>query len=76
MNRKDVEKKALQIASGIFTDGTMRTMLYERIVDAFSSRPVGDFGPRCPDCGSGMGAHRVAHYGAPVTCPSAKREHV
>lgn len=27
---------------------------------------------RCPDCGCGEGAHRVAYPGAPVTCPSAK----
>jgi hypothetical protein len=40
MNRKTVEEKARQIASGTFSDGTMRTMLYERIVDAFAERKV------------------------------------
>jgi hypothetical protein len=37
MTNKDVEKKASEIAGHVFSNGTMRTMLYEMIVDAFSS---------------------------------------
>jgi hypothetical protein len=36
MNRKQVENKAREIAAHTFSNGTMRTMLYESIVDAFS----------------------------------------
>jgi hypothetical protein len=32
------------------------------------------YGPYCPDCGCGMGGHRVAHYGAPITCAPAQPE--
>lgn len=54
MNRKTVEEKARQIASGTFSDGTMRTMLYERIVSAFVStteRQVPRSPPRHLGCG-------------------------
>ena len=37
MNQKAVEEKARQLAAATFSDGTMRTMLYERIVDAFGA---------------------------------------
>ena len=39
-----MERKAREIASNTFSDGTMRTMLYERIVEAFGvgSRTVVD----------------------------------
>ena len=40
MNRNNVEELARQIASNTFSDGTMRTMLYERIVDAFYPTPA------------------------------------
>jgi len=39
--QKQVEDKARQIAGRVFADGTMRTMLYELIVDAFGSPRVG-----------------------------------
>ena len=39
MNRKAIEEKARRIAAGTFSDGTMRTMLYERIVQAFAPTP-------------------------------------
>jgi len=35
MNRRFVEEKARQIATNMFSDGIMRTILYERIVSAF-----------------------------------------
>lgn len=38
--QKMVEQKAREIASSTFSDGTMRTMLYERIVDAFGAKVV------------------------------------
>jgi len=39
MNRRDAEEKARRIATNTFSDGTMRTMLYERILDAFCPTP-------------------------------------
>ena len=67
LSRKSIEEKARQIASGTFSDGTMRTMLYERIVQAFAEHaaprplppPTDDPPPRCPACGD----HRHADCG-------------
>ncbi len=39
VNRKYAEEKARQIASNVFSNGTMRTMLYEMIVEAFAPAP-------------------------------------
>ena len=44
----EVEKKAGEIASATFSDGTMRSMLYERMVDAFGAK-------RAPHYPAGMG---------------------
>ncbi len=38
VNRKVIEDRAREIATNTFSDGTMRTMLYERIVAAFAER--------------------------------------
>lgn len=40
MNRKAVEEKARAIATRVFNDGTMRTMLYELIAEAFGAPQV------------------------------------
>ncbi len=62
MNRKMVEEKARQIARHTFSDGTMSTMLYERIVQAFAPLPERprpaeqhNYDPNCPPMPGKMG---------------------
>jgi hypothetical protein len=57
MNRRTAEEKARQVASTIFSDGTMRTMLYERILDAFCPTPEVAPALRCRECGCTDGMH-------------------
>jgi len=57
---RSVEEKARNIAASTFSDGTMRTMLYERIVAAFRATPERPPRPPPPPTEDTAGPRKVS----------------